>query len=206
MTPSEFTALLVLATATSFTPGPNTTLSTALAVNGGLRHALKFVLAVPVGWALLLLLSALGVGSLIQAWPLLRGAIVLAGVAYLLWLAWRLWRVREWANGPDAALEVGFFQGVMWQFLNIKAWMLALSITAGWIAGQPDVAHRMTVVMPVMVFYAFASNFSYALIGALMRQWLSHGRRLLVFNRFMATALVLTAAWMLRDAWRAMPE
>ena len=79
----------MLATATSFTPGPNTTLSTALAVNGGLRHALKFVLAVPVGWALLLLLSALGVGSLIQTWPLLRGAIVLAGVAYLLWLAWR---------------------------------------------------------------------------------------------------------------------
>ena len=32
----EFTALLALATAMSFTPGPNTTLSTALAANRGL--------------------------------------------------------------------------------------------------------------------------------------------------------------------------
>jgi threonine/homoserine/homoserine lactone efflux protein len=56
MTASEFSALLVLATATSFTPGPNTTLSTALAANFGLRHSLRFVCAVPVGWGLLLAL------------------------------------------------------------------------------------------------------------------------------------------------------
>mgnify|MGYP006977463854 FL=1 len=47
---SEFTALLLLATAVSFTPGPNTTLSTAIAANRGLRGALRFVCAVPVGW------------------------------------------------------------------------------------------------------------------------------------------------------------
>ena len=33
MTASEFSALLVLATVSSFTPGPNTTLSTAMAAN-----------------------------------------------------------------------------------------------------------------------------------------------------------------------------
>ena len=39
----ELSPLLVLATAMSFTPGPNTTLSTALAANRGLRHALPRV-------------------------------------------------------------------------------------------------------------------------------------------------------------------
>ena len=51
----ELTALLVLATVASFSPGPNTTLSTALAANLGLRRAMRFVLAVPVGWGLLLI-------------------------------------------------------------------------------------------------------------------------------------------------------
>ncbi|MEY4283733.1 MAG: LysE family translocator [Betaproteobacteria bacterium] len=198
MTSAEFTALLILATATSFTPGPNTTLSTTLAVHGGLRHALRFVLAVPVGWAILLALCGLGVGSLVQAWPLLRVAIVLGGMAYLLWLAKRLWGVSEWASSQAMSLEVGFVQGVMLQFLNIKAWMLALSVTAGWIAGQADEVQRLMQVMPVMVFYAFASNFSYALVGSLLRQWLAQGRRLQVFNRVMATALVFTALWMLK--------
>ena len=71
----EFTALLVLATAMSFSPGPNTTLSTALAANGGLKRAMRFVVAVPVGWSALLLLCAGGVGALVTAAPTARVAI-----------------------------------------------------------------------------------------------------------------------------------
>ena len=54
MNATEFTALLVLSTAMSFTPGPNTTLSTALAANQGLKRALPFVCSVPVGFGSLL--------------------------------------------------------------------------------------------------------------------------------------------------------
>ena len=73
MTSAELSALLVLATVSSFTPGPNTTLSTAMAANHGLRHALRFVCAVPVGWGLLFTLCATGLGGLVVAWPPLSG-------------------------------------------------------------------------------------------------------------------------------------
>jgi threonine/homoserine/homoserine lactone efflux protein len=92
MTSSELSALLVLATVSSFTPGPNTTLSTAMAANHGLRHAMRFVLAVPVGWGILFILCATGLGGLVVAFPPLRWGIVVLGNAYLLWLASRLWR------------------------------------------------------------------------------------------------------------------
>ena len=80
----EFTALLVLATAMSFSPGPNTTLSTTLAANGGLPRAMRFVVAVPVGWILLLALCA---------------AVVAAGTVTA-WMAGRA------AAGKDAVLAV----------------------------------------------------------------------------------------------------
>jgi threonine/homoserine/homoserine lactone efflux protein len=205
MTASEFSALLVLATATSFTPGPNTTLSTALAANGGLPRALRFIAAVPVGWGLLFTLCAAGVGSLVVAVPALRWAILVGGTVYLLWLARRLWGSRSLSSVDSSRLNVGFWQGVGLQFLNIKAWMLALSIVAGWIAGQADATQRFVAVLPVLLAFAFVSNLSYALVGSLLRHWLAgpvvHGQptgaRLLVFNRLMALALVLTAAWML---------
>jgi threonine/homoserine/homoserine lactone efflux protein len=205
MTPAELSALLVLATATSFTPGPNTTLSTALAANFGLRRAMRFVCAVPVGWGLLLALCTAGVGSLVLAAPLLRGAILIGGVAYLLWLAWRLSGSRSLSQVNAERLNVSFTQGVGLQFLNIKAWMLALSIVAGWIAGQPDPGTRFLQVLPVMLAYAFFSNLTYASVGSLLRHWLAGpvvdgvptGARLLAFNRLMALALVLTAVWML---------
>jgi len=197
----EFTALLVLATAMSFTPGPNTTLSTALAANHGLRRALPFVCAVPVGWGVLLAVCTLGLGALVVALPLLSWTIKLVGVAYLLWLASKIARSRQLSQADAARLNVTFWQGAALQFVNIKAWMLALAIVSGWIAGRDDPAMRFAVVLPVMLAYAFASNLSYALAGSLLRDWLSGpagtGQRLMWFNRAMAAVLVVTAVWML---------
>ena len=192
----EFTALLVLATAMSFSPGPNTTLSTALAANGGLPRAMRFVVAVPVGWTLLLLLCAAGVGALVVAAPSLRWFIKAFGIAYLLWLAWRLSGSGSLGQADGEQLNVGFTQGVLLQFINIKAWLLALTLVANWIAGQPDAMQRLAIVVPVMLLYAFVSNFAYALTGSMLRNWLAQGRRLLWFNRAMASVLALTAWWM----------
>ena len=197
----EFTALLVLATAMSFTPGPNTTLSTALAANHGLRRAMPFVCAVPVGWSALLVVCTLGLGALVLAVPLLSWGIKLVGVAYLLWLAFKISRSRQLSQADAARLNVTFWQGAALQFVNIKAWMLALAIVSGWIAGRADTGLRFAVVLAVMLAFAFASNLTYALVGSLLRDWLSGpagtGQRLLWFNRVMAAVLVVTALWML---------
>ena len=211
----ELSALLVLATAMSFSPGPNTTLSTALAANHGLKRALRFVCAVPVGWGLLLSLCSLGLGALILAVPLLKLAVQAIGVGYLLYLAFKL---LNWGQTPinssidsspsarpnppvDATnLNVTFAQGVAMQFVNIKAWMLALAIVSGWIAGRANIGERFAIVLPLMLAFAFFSNLTYALVGALLKDWLAgpngSGQRLMRFNRAMALVLVMTAFWM----------
>ena len=202
MSAAELTALLLFCTAMSFSPGPNTTLSTALAANLGLRRALHFCLAVPAGWALLMLASGMGLGALITGVPPLRWAVTLLGVAYMLWLAWKLSRARQMTAIDTTRLNITFWQGVGLQFVNIKAWMLALTLSAGWVvnaSGQPasNPGERLVITCCVMVAFAFSSNFVYALLGSLLRQWLAQGMRLLWFNRVLAVVLVLTAAWML---------
>lgn len=202
MKAGEFLALLMLCTAMSFSPGPNTTLSTALAANHGLRHALRFCLAVPAGWTLLLLATGLGLGALVTSIPALNWAIKLFGAAYMFWLAFKLGSTRQLAQVDGSRLDVTFSQGVGLQFLNIKAWMLALTLTAGWVVnagGQPaaNPGERLLIISAVMLLFAFASNFLYAVVGSLLRQWLSTGSRLLWFNRVLALVLVATTAWML---------
>ena len=192
----EFTALLILGAAMSFSPGPNTTLSTALAANYGLRRAMRFVCSVPLGWGVLLSICAAGVGGLIVAVPALRIAVKVVGVAYLLWLAFKLSRSGSLAQTDNAKLQVTFWQGAALQFVNIKAWMFALAVVAGWVAGRSDAWERFSVVLPTMMFFAFVSNFAYAAAGALLRGWLARGARLLWFNRCMALVLAITAAWM----------
>ncbi len=196
MTAQEFSALLVLGTAMSFSPGPNTTLSTALAANYGLRHTLRFVCAVPVGWGVLLTVCAAGVGGLIVAVPALGLLVKVVGVGYLLWLAYKLSGSGSLAQADSSRLNVTFWQGAALQFVNIKAWMLAISLVAGWVAGRADAVERFAVVLPTMMLFALISNLAYATVGALLRDWLARGARLLWFNRVMAAVLVATALWM----------
>jgi threonine/homoserine/homoserine lactone efflux protein len=201
MSPAELAALLAYATAMAFTPGPNTTLSAALAANHGLRHAMRFVVAVPVGWCLLLLASMAGLGALVVALPALGEAVRWVGVAYMLWLAMRLWSRQAAPVDADdrlAGFDVGFARGVALQFVNGKAWLNALTISATWITVEGQTALRAAQVLPIAAFYGLASNFTYACVGAALRGWLAQGQRLRNFNRTMALVLVATALWILR--------
>jgi len=201
MTAEEFATLLTFATAMSFTPGPNTMLATALAANFGMRRAWRFIVAVPTGWTLMMVACGLGLGALVFALPWLRGGVKAIGVAYLVWLAWKLASTRALAPEAAARMQVGFWQGVALQFVNIKAWMLALALAGGWVAtsaGQvsSNPGERLAIVCAVMAVFALSSNAAYALAGSLLRRWLAENDRLLWFNRGMALLLLATAVWM----------
>ncbi len=192
----ELAALLVFATAMAFTPGPNTTLAAALAANHGLKHAMRFVVAVPFGWGLLLLGCALGMGALLQAAPFAAGLLKWAGLAYMLYLAWKLSRSATLGEADPRRFDMNFAKGVALQFVNIKAWMNALMISAGWVTVAQPIWPRLALVLPLMMAYGLASNFTYALVGSALRGWLAEGSRLLWFNRSLSLVLVATAAWM----------
>ena len=206
MSSEELFALIALATVGTFTPGPNTALSATIAANHGLRRALPFVCAVPAGWGVLLVLNAAGLGVMVLGYPPLRWGLLAAGVLYLLWLAWKLANTQhlsEAAIGP----VVGFKQGVMLQFINIKAWFLALSVVSGWVIGHDDTIARLLETLPIFMFFGLSSNLTYAWIGASLRHWLrgpnDTAQRLQWFNRIMALALLGTVVWMVRSALQA---
>ena len=206
MSSEELFALIALATVGTFTPGPNTALSATIAANHGLRRALPFVCAVPAGWGLLLVLNAAGLGVMVLGYPPLRWGLLAAGVLYLLWLAWKLANTQHLS---DAAIGpvVDFKQGVMLQFINIKAWFLALSVVSGWVIGHDDTVARLLETLPIFMFFGLTSNLTYAWVGASLRHWLrgpnDTAQRLQWFNRIMALALLGTVVWMVRSALQA---
>jgi threonine/homoserine/homoserine lactone efflux protein len=128
--------------------------------------ALRFCLAVPAGWVLLMLACGLGLGALVLGVPTLRWGVKLLGVGYMVWLAWKLSGAAP-CPGRRRKLTISFLGGVGLQFVNIKAWMLALTLTAGWVVsalGAPatNPGERLAIICAVMVVFAFTSNFTYA--------------------------------------------
>ena len=102
-----FLALVVFAFVSSATPGPNNLMLLASGVNFGLRRTVPHLLGVAVGFAVMVALVGLGLGRVLEAWPALYSAMRAAGVAYLLWLAWKLAGAGALRRAAKASSSVG---------------------------------------------------------------------------------------------------
>ncbi|CAG9178536.1 LysE family translocator [Cupriavidus respiraculi] len=191
---AQFVALLTLMTVGSFTPGPNTTIAAVTGANFGLRATLPHCIGVSLGFASILVLCAAGVGALVLASPVLATLLHVVGVAYLLWLAYKIGRSATLAE-KQVLKPLTVWQSAALQYANIKAWMLALATAASYMAGAESPAQRALLVCVVFGVFGFVSNGVYGLIGASLRQWLKVGQRIRWFNRAMGLALGLTALW-----------
>ena len=199
---NEFIALIFFCAIMTFSPGPNTMLTTAIATNEGFRRTIPFALAVPIVWLVIMLASVFGIGALVTEIPSIRLGIKILGCTYLIWLALKLCKSKLLHEVNPARLNMGFAKGVAIQLLNIKVWLLAITIMGSWIIyaeGQPspNPDERLMMACAVVMFFAFISNMTYALAGALFKTWLATGKRLVIFNYILAALLIATAIWTL---------
>lgn len=199
LTTAQFLALITLLAVGAFTPGPNTTIAAVTGANFGLRATLPHCIGVAFGFASIVALCATGVGALILASPVLARAIHFAGVAYLLWLAWKIARSASLAE-KTVLKPMNVWQSAAFQYANIKAWMLALAVAASYMAGAPSPMQRVALVSAVFAVFGFFSNGAYGLLGASLRHWLAHGNRVRWFNGSMGLALGVTAVWIALSA------
>ncbi|ROT32842.1 leucine efflux protein LeuE [Micromonospora sp. HM5-17] len=124
-------------------PGPNSLFVLSTAARAGVRAGYRAAAGVFLGDAVLMVLSAAGVASLLRAHPPVFMLIKYAGAAYLGYLgvtmlrgAWRRWRTRADtsrpadADTPDESAATGsrpFRRALMISLLNPKAILFFIS-------------------------------------------------------------------------------
>ncbi|RYG82267.1 LysE family translocator [bacterium] len=124
--------LCAFAFVSSITPGPNNLLIMRSGARFGLRRTLRHIVGIEAGLIALMVLSQLGVGAVLLAWPAALKALRIACSAYLLWLAWLMLRdsgpaeVRG-APGAANARPMGVGAAALFQLVNPKAWMMAVT-------------------------------------------------------------------------------
>jgi threonine/homoserine/homoserine lactone efflux protein len=150
------------------------------------------------GFFTLLLGVGLGLGALLVAFPQLHLALKIAGGAYLLWLAWKIGTSRSMGEGRgDRAKPMTFVQASLFQWVNPKAWVMA--VTAMALYQNPAQPFWSTLgVGMVFALTNFPSVSVWAVFGVALRGFLSDPVRLKWFNIAMGVALALTLWPMLR--------
>jgi threonine/homoserine/homoserine lactone efflux protein len=193
MSLEAFTALITFAFVTSITPGPNNLMLLASGVNFGFVRTIPHMLGIGGGFLSLLLGVGFGLGAVLTAVPSLHLALKIAGGAYLLFLASRIAMSRTIAKADDgaAARPMSFLEAAAFQWVNPKAWVMA--VTAMAVHTNPD-APFLSVALVAVAFAAvnLPSVSTWAGFGTALRGFLSDPVRLKWFNIAMGLLLAAT--------------
>ncbi|MFC3674544.1 LysE family translocator [Ferrovibrio xuzhouensis] len=187
--------LALFALVTSVTPGPNNILLTASGASFGFRRTVPHMLGISAGFFSLLLVCGLGVGALILAEPVVHNALRIAGAGYLVWLAWQLARAGS-AETMQRARPMRFHEAALFQYVNPKAWMMAVGAVAAFTTPGGNYAVELTLIAVVFTLINLPCVSLWALFGTGLGQLLTRTSWRRAFNLAMAVLTIASAVLM----------
>ncbi|WP_420005965.1 LysE family translocator [Arenibacterium sp. LLYu02] len=188
MTYDLFAALALFAFVSSVTPGPNNLMLMASGANFGFRRTIPHMLGVAIGFVFMVLLVGVGLVQVFDAFPVTYTVLKVGSVVYLLYLAWKIANSGPAKSGAAAGKPMTFLQAAAFQWVNPKAWAMALTAISAY---TPD--HTLWAILLVGVVFGainLPSVGSWTLLGQQMARFLTNPRRLIAFNWTMAVLLV----------------
>jgi threonine/homoserine/homoserine lactone efflux protein len=185
-------ALLIYAFVSSVTPGPNNLMLLASGVNFGFRRTVPHIFGISAGFLTMLLAVGLGLGAVLEAFPGLHLALKILGGAYLLHLAWRIAMGGPLGKeGNSRARPITFFEAAAFQFVNPKAWVLAVTAMALY-GSAASRFWSVTIIAAAFTIVNLPSVSIWAGFGVALRNLLSDPVRLKFFNLAMGLLLAAT--------------
>ncbi len=190
MSPELFIALVGFAFVTSVTPGPNNLMLMASGANFGFRRTIPHMLGVALGFTVMVALVGVGLMSVFDRFPVAHTVLKVVSVVYLLWLAWKIANAAAPGAGGGTGKPLTFLQAAAFQWVNPKAWAMALSAIAAY---APDRSLAAAVLVAVVFgLVNLPSVSAWAVLGQQIRHILTNATRLRLYNWTMALLLVAT--------------
>lgn len=126
MTADQAVAFLLFSVVAAGTPGPSNVLITATAAQVGFRRGLPCLFGVAVGMGVMMFVVGFGLGSVILGQPMVSSVLKWVGVAFLLWLAWKI-ATAPHGTAATHGKPVGFLGAATFQWVNPKSWLICVS-------------------------------------------------------------------------------
>lgn len=181
--------LALFALVSSITPGPNNVMLASSGLNFGFRRSLPHLLGVNLGFTLMIFLVGIGLGSIFQQTPALYTVLKYAGAAYLLYLAWKIANSGPLDEGEARGKPFTFLQAAAFQWVNPKAWVMAVGVVATY-TPQNGFFANLVIATVVCGIVNLPSIGIWVTFGTALRRVLHRPAAIRAFNVGMALLLV----------------
>lgn len=183
--------LLMFTLSMTLTPGPNNLMVMTSSLNFGWQRSLPHYLGICLGFPLMVAVMSAGLAQLIMDSPRVFMAIKLIAASYLFYLAWKI------ATTVPTDLKVekqgkpfSFLQAAAFQWVNPKAWAMALSAFTLFAQGEAALIADWIRIPGVFLLVAFPCVGTWLLLGQGLSKLIQNPRALRLFNWVMAILLV----------------
>jgi len=195
MTPDLLIGISAFAFVSSITPGPNNLMLMSSGTNFGFRRTIPHLLGVSIGFTAMIVLIGLGIAEAFAAFPIAYEILKVLSVIYLLYLAWHIATASapaiDDAKAAAKAKPMTFVQACLFQWVNPKAWTMALTAVSVYVPPT----HKVSGLIVCAVIFGLINLPSVAVwtvMGAQIRKFLSDQKKLRIFN--VTAALLLVAS------------
>jgi len=200
MTTDQLLALSVFAAVSSGTPGPNNLMILTSGVNFGMKRSIPHLMGITLGFCFMIFCVGMGLQTMFSVVPHLETILRYVGTVYLLWLAWKIANAGPISSGSgdaksSGAKPMGFWAATAFQWVNPKAWFMAISAitTYASTAASAEVGSKLVQVLLVVLVFGIINLplvACWGWFGSAMRRFLQDPKNLKMFNITMAILLV----------------
>ena len=186
-----FSALMIFAFVSSITPGPNNLMLMNSGANFGFKPTIPHLLGVGIGFTMMIVLVGLGVIQIFDSFPISYQILKVVSIIYLLYLALKIALADSSTESKTSrAKPMTFIQAALFQWVNPKAWTMAL--TAISIYAPSKSIFAVLLVALVFGLVNFPCIISWIVLGQKMQIFLNNQKHLRIFNISMAALLIIS--------------
>ncbi|KAA3613116.1 MAG: LysE family translocator [Calditrichaeota bacterium] len=185
----NFYLFMILILAFYATPGPATISIVASGVSYGFKKSIAYVWGTISGGSIVIILSFIGVSSLISIHEIVLTILKYISLAYMLYLVYKIWNTSHIEISDSKPLS--YMNGVLLNVLNPKAYIVTVALFTQFLATSSGFIIGLLIIISFMII-----GFSYCYLGETMFKILSKKKIFSSINKIMAVLLLATIVYL----------
>ncbi|WP_286953601.1 MULTISPECIES: LysE family transporter [Aminobacterium] len=191
----NFTAFLSYVLIANFAPGLNAIMSMSNASRYGFKKSIMFNAGIAFGVLIIFALSSFLSVALYGFIPSIQPAMIYVGAAYILWLAWQIYKSKPCVEDEASNRTNTFLSGLLLQFINPSVIIYSLATVSTFIVPYYKSVFMLAFFSLILAFLGFVATCSWSLFGSVLQKFLIKNHK--VVNNVMALLLVYCAVSLL---------
>jgi threonine/homoserine/homoserine lactone efflux protein len=159
----------------------------------GVKATLPALVSACVAASAIVLISGAGAGEVLRQYPLIRQVMSWAGVLWLSWMSWQLFRAPATDLSGRSHTRFTARAAALLQVINPKTWMMALAVVSLFAPAGKDTLRDVTLMALCFLLISIGCLMCWAWLGKAVNRIFRTTVAMVRFQRLMALCLFISA-------------